>query len=182
MSLRRSRDRGAGVVDARVEPAPRLHAVAHLGETQLRQLRREPAYEPLDGSAPRAWDLPRLPPPTQRPLAIDEPVIRSSAPVDSFMPDPSVLHIHGGIRGGRPGRSSAPSAELPRTGRRRPPRAGSVRRGSTRPRSPDREHRARSRRGEGGSSSIEKPGTVGMKPESAMRPAGRRRPAPSPTA
>ena len=50
----------ARVLDAPLEPPPRLDAVPDLDEGDRRKRRREPAGEPLERSAPRALDLARL--------------------------------------------------------------------------------------------------------------------------
>ena len=50
-------DGRARVGDAGVEAAPRLHAVADLREREVWKPGRERAHEPLDGRAPRPFDL-----------------------------------------------------------------------------------------------------------------------------
>ena len=53
-------ERGACVFDAPVEPLPRLDAVAHLGERELGEARRQVRNEPLERCAPCAFDLAAL--------------------------------------------------------------------------------------------------------------------------
>ena len=64
------------VLDAPVEPPPRAHAVAHLGERELGQQRGEGADEPLDRRAPRPLQVARLP----AVHAEDEPVAAVAGP------------------------------------------------------------------------------------------------------
>lgn len=53
-------DRGPSVLDAPVEPLPRLDAISHLREAELGQARGKPPNQPFDGRTPRSLDLARL--------------------------------------------------------------------------------------------------------------------------
>ena len=63
-------DRGPRVLDAEVEPLPRLDPVAHLAEAELREPRREPLDEPFERGAPGAGDLAPWPPFTHTTVAL----------------------------------------------------------------------------------------------------------------
>jgi hypothetical protein len=54
------RNGGARILDTPVELAPRLDAVTHLAERELRKTGSEPGHEPFERGAPRALHLGRL--------------------------------------------------------------------------------------------------------------------------